>query len=161
VILYAKLAGAAAILLALIGFGWWLGSSHWKAQYEALQAANWQGQAQQQKDRADALDSDLKNLQAAAANNAKVIHDLDEQNATSLADRDRIAGELGRLLNHQNDARAGDCAVPQAAGGQSAPKPGPAQGDGRLAGLLADTIQECRANGRQLNALSQEIAPQL
>jgi hypothetical protein len=163
-ILYAKLAAAAAVLLALIGFGWWLGSSHWKAQYEALQAQNWQGQAQAQKDRADALQNDLKNLQATAANNAKVIHDLNEQNATAIDDRARLGMQLARVLARATRSQACGGSVPQAASGQNAPRPGAAPGDGRpadLPRLIADALAECKGNGRQLNALSQEIAPQL
>jgi hypothetical protein len=163
--LYAKLLAIVLVAGGLIAVGWHLGGSSWRARYEALSAENWKGRAQQQQDRADELARQLRTAQETSANNATVIHDLQQQTLAAQGDRDLLRDRLQRLL--ADAARPGPAGHPVSQAGDRCPTAGTgeARGDGPALGAVtdavADALAEARANARQLNALIDEIGPQL
>ena len=158
--LYLRIAayGLAALLFGSVG--WFVNGDRWEVKYDALQAGHAQELADYQEKAKDALQAQLEQFQTTSANNARVINDLQTQSNQALADSARDHDLVQRQLNAASrDPRYRT--VPQA-GDQPATAPArQAPGDGQTGELLVATADECRANARQLNALIQEIQPQL
>jgi len=159
--LYLRIAAAILVVAVLIGIGYRLGAAPWQAKYAALQAADWEGRAQAEAMARKALQAQLAQAQATSMNNAQVMHDLQQQSASAQAERDRVAGELRRLLARAAQPAPGSHPVPEGSGHTGAPAASQASSDRRISELAADVVAECRANARQLNALIAELKPQL
>lgn len=158
--LYLRIAayGLAALLFGSIG--WYVNGDRWQAKYEGLQAAHAQEMADAQEAGRKALQAQLEQFQATSANNAKVIHDLQDQTQQAQADSARDRDLVQRLLNAAS-RNPGYHTVSEASHQPGATPAGQAPGDGQTGELLVATADECRANARQLNALIAEIQPQL
>lgn len=144
-----------------VGAGGYLVHLRAAARYESLQASTEQGIADSQAAARKALQAQLDQFQATSQNNAKVINDLQNQATQAAADSARDRDLVQRLLDAASQRDTSYHTVPKTADKPSAPAAGPAQSDGRIGELLVDTADECRANARQLNALIEEIRPQL
>lgn len=158
--LYLRIAayGLAALLFGSIG--WLVNGDRWQAKYSALQASHALEVADIQSKAEQRLQAQLEQFEATSANNAKVIHDLQSQTEQAQADSARDRDLVQRLLNAAS-RNPGYHAVSETGHQPGATPAGQAPGDGRLNQLLGNTADECRANARQLNALSAEIQPQL
>lgn len=154
--IYARIA---AIVAALIGLGWWLGSRSWETKYNALQAENWKGEYQRQKDVADDLQRKLDDATATNQRNAGIIGDLHEKLSTADADHDKLTGQL-RIALARTD-RPASCGVPKATDQPRALATAQAPSDGPLAGLLSDAIAESNGNRLAQDALIAQLKPQL
>lgn len=143
-----------------LGTGGYLVGNHWETRYSALQASHAQELADAQAAGRKALQAQLEQFQNVTANNAKVIRELQTQTDAATADsaRDR---ELAQRLLHAAQGGSSCHAVPQASGGPAATPAGQPQGTEQLGNLLVAAADESRACARQLNALIEEIRPQL
>ena len=159
--IYAKLAAALALLAALIGLGWYLGSSHWKQQYDALEAQNWQSKAAAETLARKALESQLADLQATTAHNAQVMNDLQQQNDTIGAEHANTVALAARLLGDKTRCAAGASDLSKALDNTAIAAASQARRADQLAELLANAYDESVENADQLDALIKEIQPQL
>lgn len=159
--LYLRLAGYLILIAGVFAAGDRVGALRWQTKYEALQSADWQGQANAQRARADALDAQLRAQKAVFQGNAQVIHDLQQQRDEAVGEAKHFADAAQRMLDASARPAPADCPMPKTAGDSRASAASPASGDGRTAQLLGDAVAECRANARALNALQEEIRPQL
>lgn len=142
------------------GVGDYLEGNHWEARYSALQASHSQEMADAQAAGKKALQAQLEQFQNVTANNAKVINDLQNQTQQAQADSARDRKLAQRLLNAASRS-TGDHAVFKTGDQSAAPAAGESQGTDGLGELLVATADESRACARQLNALIEEIKPQL
>jgi len=149
-----------ACLGAGLGTGGYLIGNHWEARYSALQASHAQEMADAQEAGRKALQAQLEQFQNVSANNAKVIRALQTQTDAATADsaRDR---ELAQRLLHAAQGGSSCHAVPQAGAGPATAPASQSQSTERLGDLLVAAADESRACARQLNALIEEIKPQL
>lgn len=136
---------------------------HWKAAYEGEVAKGLGAQLQAAQARADALAVQLKDAQVVSDNNAKVMHDLQQQRLVDASEHSTNRALIDRLLH---DAIDNSIHLPASGGGeaQSQQRPdGPRTNveNGRLADLLEGAADEARANAEQLNALEDELRPQV
>lgn len=160
--IYARIAGIVLTLAALISLGWWLGSRSWETKYNALQAENWKGEYQRQKDVADDLRKKLDDATATNKRNAGIIGDLHDKLATADTDHDRLTGQLRNAFAAASRPRG--CAVPQATNQSGTPAAAQASGAGQtpsLPGLVADAMTEAKRNVLSGNALLEQLIPQL
>jgi hypothetical protein len=143
-----------------LGTGGYLVGNHWESRYNALRASTEQGLADAQAAARKALQEQLEQFQATSANNAKVINDLQTQATQAAADSARDRELAQRLLNAASrDPRYHT--VPEAGDQPAASPAGQPQSTEQLGDLLVATADESRACARQLNALIEEIRPQL
>jgi hypothetical protein len=153
---------AAAAALAIVGLaGYKLGSGHWKARHTALQAQGWEQQAQAERAARVALQGQLEASQAAIARNTGVIHVYREKLDTIDAERARIGAQLRRVLAQAPRACPGGGSMSPSGGGPGAPETGGDAGDGRFPELAEAAIAECRRNAGRLDAIVEQLAPQL
>lgn len=111
-----------------------------------------------QKASQDALEAQVKARLNAEAHNSQVIDELQKRVDTSVAD----AALAHRLLIAARQAVAAAGSPVLEAGDQPGATPaGTAPGNGPIGAALADTFTECKRNSAQLNALIQQIQPQL
>lgn len=159
--LYLRIAayGSAALLCGYLG--WAINGTRWSARYEALIAGHAQELADAQTKAKEALQAQLEQFQATSQNNAKVIRDLQTQTDAAAADSARDRDLVQRLLHAAAQGTPGAGAMPQAGHQSPAAQAGQPQGTERLGNLLIGTADESRACARQLNALIEEMAPQL
>jgi len=143
-----------------LGTGGYLVGNHWEARYSALQAGHAQEMADAQAAGRKALQEQLEQFQNVAANNAKVINDLQNQTQQAQADSARDRELAQRLLNAAS-RNPGYHTVPETRDQPAATPAGQPQGTEQLGELLVATADESRACARQLNALIEEIKPQL
>ena len=154
-----KLLPYLAGLILLIGaYGY--GHHNGKASSEAAWQARWQA-----RDAADtkARDAELARQKAqqdaTEARNAEILEKLNDKSKEAAAAR-ADADLARRLLARATRPSAGGD-LPKAEGGPPAPAAGGAAGNEGLAGLLGDALGECRRNADRLDALIEEITPQL
>lgn len=159
--LYLRIAGYALAALLFGAIGWHINGYRWQARYSALQAGDAQARADGEAAVRKALLSQLEQAQDVSANNARVIRELQTQTQQAVADSTRDRDLVRRLLAAAARPAPAGPSVPQGGNIPGAPPAGPAPGDGRIGELLVATADECRANARQLNALIEEIKPQL
>lgn len=159
--LYLKI-GAGLVIALLAGFGGFkLGSNHWQTRYNDLQAENWQAKAMGERVVRKAVEAQLAQSQATFRNNAQVLRDLQDTTASIAADRDHSRDLVRRLLASAARPSPASSPVPEA-GHQSGTAPAGAAGSPVEVGeLLTDAAIECRNNAAQLNALIDQIRPQL
>lgn len=159
--LYLRVAayGTAALLIGTAGYK--VGSNHWETKYQALQAADWQGRAQREQVTRKALEGQLAQARATSSNNAQVLHDLQNQTAAIVADRDRTSDLVRRLLARPARPSPASRPVPEASDQPGTARAGEAGGDEQVAKLLVDTAAECRENAARQNALIAQLKPQL
>lgn len=158
--LYLKLAGGLIVALVIGSAGYKVGADRWQTKYQTLQAENWEGLAQREAAARKAVEGQLAQARAVSTNNAQVLHDLQTQSAAIVADRDRTNDLVRRLLARQARPAASPV-VPETGGITGAARAGEAGSDERLAELLGNVADECRANAAHLNALIAEVKPQL
>lgn len=151
--------GLAALLFGSIG--WFVNGDRWSARYEALIAGHAQELADAQAKAKEALQAQLEQFENTSANNAKVIRDLQTQTDAAAADSARDRDLVQRLLYAAAQGTPGPGAVPQAGHQSPVAQAGQPQGTERLGNLLIGTADESRACARQLNALLEELRPQL
>lgn len=160
--IYAKVAAGVLVLAALIGLGWWLGSAHWKTQYEALQAADWKGQYQRQKDVSDDLQKKLDDVQATIKRNAAIIGDLNAKLQTTDSDHEHLVGQLRNALTQASRPSCNPMPTAPNQPRTSAAAQTPSVGQAAvLPKYIADAVIECRGNVLTGNALLQQLTPQL
>lgn len=159
--LYLRIAGYTLAALLFGAAGWWINGDRWQAKYNALQAGDAQARADGEAAVRKALQAQLEQAQDVSANNAKVIRDLNQKTEQAVADSTRDHDLVQRLLTAASRPATAGGAVSQAGGVTGTAPAGQAQGDGRIGDLLVATADECRANARQLNALIEQIQPQL
>lgn len=159
--LYLRIAGYALAAFLFGAVGWQVNGYRWQARYQALQAGDAQARADGEAAVRKALQAQLEQVQDVSANNAKVIRELQTQTEQAVADSTRDRDLVRRLLTAAARSVPPSAPVSQAGGYPGAAPAGPAPGDGRIGDLLVATADECRANARQLNALIEEIKPQL
>jgi hypothetical protein len=160
--LYARLAAYAVLGAVLFGGGWYLGGLSPKRALAVLEAQDWQAKAQASDVALKATQAQLKALADADAKNAGIIKDLNDANLKTAADRDRNAALYQRLLHRPQAAPpSGSAQVPAAAAGQGASGPGGTDGADPAGELLADASAECHRNSDRLDALIEELLPQL
>jgi hypothetical protein len=143
-----------------LGTGGYLVGNHWQAKYERSQAAAQQGLADAQAAARKALQAQLEQFQNVSANNAKVIRELQTQTDAAVADSARDRELAQRLLNAAS-RNPSYHTVPETGDRPATAPTGESQGADELRGLLVATADESRACARQLNALIEEIRPQL
>lgn len=158
--LYLRIAayGLAALLAGSIG--WFVNGDRWEAKYESLQAGHAQELADAQGKAKQALQTQLEQFQETSTNNAKVIDALNTQTLQAQADGARDHDLAQRLL-HAAQGSAGSPGVPQTGHQPATPPAGDPQGTERLGDLVVAAADESRACARQLNALLEELQPQL
>lgn len=159
--LYLRMAGYALAALLFGAVGWNINGYRWQARYSALQAGDAQARADGEDAVRKALQAQLEQAQDVSANNAKVIRELQTQTEQAVADSARDRDLVQRLLAAAARSATAGSPVSQAGGVAGAAAAGQAPGDGRIGDLLVATADECRANARQLNALIEQIQPQL
>lgn len=159
--LYLRIAGYTLAALLFGAIGWHVNGYRWQARYQALQAGDAQARADGEADVRKALQAQLEQAQDVSANNAKVIHELQTQTEQAVADSARDRDLVRRLLAASARSAASSTPVSQAGGDPGAAPAGPASGDGHIGDLLVAVADECRSNARQLNALIEQIQPQL
>lgn len=160
-----------AILALGAGGGWYFGSNHWEAKYQALRADDWQGRAQRAEIARKAVEGQRDALQKTLDNNAKVMHELEEKHVT-------VESQLGTARRLLSAAKASGaprgCPVPETRGGRPAAEAGAEAGDrgpravpggGELGDLLERAVSavlaECKGNANNQDALIAELKPQL
>lgn len=106
-----------------------------------------------------ALEKIIDEHNAVARHNEEVIDALQKSLDTTTADRDLAR----RLLAAARKAPANDpdSQMPKTPSQRGAAPAGEGRGDEPLVELIGDAAGECRANARQLNALIEELRPQL
>jgi hypothetical protein len=151
--------------VAIVSLGWWggwhFGSGRWQAKYERLQAENWEGQAKAERVARTALQDQLEAQNETLAHNAQVMNELDQKRAAIDADRDRISAQLRRVLAQAARSCPSGGAVPETDHRPGAPQTGGDEGAERLARLAGAAIAECRGNNARLDAVVEQITPQL
>lgn len=157
---YLRIAAYAVAAIVLAGIGYKIGAHRWESKYQALQAENWKGMADREATARKALEQRLKDAQTVSANNAQVIHDLQNTTAAIAADRDHSNELIHRMLASAA-RRPTSPVVPEATGESGTAPAGETSGNGRLEQLLGDAAAECKGNAAQLNSLIAEIKPQL
>lgn len=159
--LYLRL-GAYTLAALLCGYlGWAINGDRWSARYEALVAGHAQELADAQAKAKEALQAQLEQFENTSQNNAKVIDALNTQTLQAQADSARDRDLVQRLLHAAAQGTPGGGPVPQAGHQPATAQAGQPQGTERLGNLLIGTADESRACARQLNALIEEIGPQL
>lgn len=151
---------AAACALGVWG-GWHFGSGRWQTKYEALQAEGWQAQAIAEETARKAVEGQLSDLKTTLANNQKVSHDLEIQNAAVTADRDHTRELVRRMLASASRPSADSHPVPESPGGPPVAGAGGASSNEKLEGLLVAASEECTRNANRLDALVEQLKPQL
>lgn len=151
---------AAACALGLWG-GWHFGSGHWQTKYEALQAAGWQAQAIAEQTARRAVEGRLATLQTNLTRNEKVIHDLQTANTAVVADSGSIRDQLRRLRAQAPRSCPDSGALPATPDRPPAAGTGGDEGADPLPRLAGDAIDECKRNSNRLNAIIQQVLPQL
>lgn len=169
--LYAYIIAGVGALAMGVAIGWHFGSLHWKGEYQDLKAADWEAKAQGEKTARDELQRRLDGVNATITHNAEVMNELNEKRATAESQLD-----LARRLLGAAKASGASCSarVPQADSGSRAAPARPAESDrgpgnvpesSRLGELLERAVAasgvECKNNANQLDALIQQIQPQL
>lgn len=150
-------------VLVVFGAGSYAGwhANPWHGRYTSVLAADAKerllGEAAVRK----ALQGQLEQAQATSTNNAKVIHDLQTQNATIGADRDHTNELVKRLLARAARSGPAGGSVPETPDQRGTAPAGRAAGDDSVASLLGDTADECQRNAQRLDALIAQITPQL
>jgi len=158
-----KLLPYLAGLILLIGaYGY--GHHNGKASSEAAWQARWDARnISEAKAAAAATAANQAALNEAQRHNDDILAKLNDRTAEVAAvARDRDLAR--RLLRAANAAGAPGGAVPEAGHQPGIAAPGGSGGDagaGPLLGLVADALTECRVNADRLDALQDEIRPQL
>jgi hypothetical protein len=156
-----------AIGLALIVL--WLIHEHDRARYSELQTdfANYKVQvatdnSTAQKAAREELQRQIDKAAKADTDNAKVIHDLEQQKVAIVADRDHVNDLVRRLLaSAARSAASASHPVPETPDQPGTAGAGQASGDGQIASLLGDAATEFYGNVAQHDALIQQLKPQL
>lgn len=148
-------------VLAILGAGWALHHKGYTAGYATSEAKGWQTQALAEQAARKATEDRLATLQTTLANNQKVSHALQDQNAALVADRARTHDLVQRLLVAA--ARSGTPRDPMPETGDRPAPPGTRgeTGNESLGSLLTDAADECKRNANRLDALGAQIRPQL
>lgn len=156
--LYLKIA-AGVIVAFLAGFGGYrMGASHWEHKYDALVAENWKGTAQSERTARKSVEKQLADVREQLHTNEAQLDDLHEKQAAVVADRDRTRALADRLLHRSCPNRA---AVPAASDQPGANAAAQQREDDRLRELLVDARAECLGTANTLEALQNELRPQL
>lgn len=150
--IYWRLIAGATVGLGLIAFGWWLGSTHWKGRYEALQTADAQA-------RADALSKANARIEAQESSYAarlKEILDAKDQAAAAAADH---AAELAHGLRDYQD-RLRSCTVSTRSASTSRTDAAPSEpaGNAEIERATEEVFQKCSSDAEQLRSLQAERA---
>lgn len=162
--IYAKLGGILAAVLACLALGYHFGEMPYKTKYEALQAAGWQEKAQGEEAAKTAIAGQLVTLQKQIKVNSDAMQTLATQNAQTIADRDVTLTRVRRLeqlLSAAAARPAASGAVSKDAGGQSAPDAGGTGGITEVEQLLVDARAEAERNADRLDTLVTEVKPQV
>jgi uncharacterized coiled-coil protein SlyX len=141
--------------------GWHFGSGHWQTKYEALQAQGWQARAVAESTARKAVEGRLATLQTNLTHNEKVIHDLQTANTAVVADSGSIRDQLRRLRAQASRSCPSGDALPVIPDRPPAAGTGGDESDDRLPRLAGDAIDECKRNANRLNAIIQQVLPQL
>lgn len=153
---------AAAIALVVgIGTGWKLGSGHWEGRYQALQAEGWRDKALGEEAARNVVEGQLRDARKTIKTNSEVMLELKDKSIAIDAARSRDRILIDRLFK-QTARSCPDTGTLQPPDRQ--PRTAPARGDAsgeRFADLSANTLAECDRNSSRLNALIQQILPQL
>lgn len=149
--------------LTVFGAGTYAGykANPWHGRYTSLQTADTQERLRGEEAMRKALQAQLDAAQATSTNNAKVIHDLQTQNATIGADRDHTNELVKRLLARAARSGPAGGSVPETPDQRGTAPAGRAAGDDSVTSLLGDTADECQRNAQRLDALIAQITPQL
>jgi hypothetical protein len=154
-------------LLAAIGLvagslgGWKLGASTWEKRYARELAQGWEGKAKSEETARVALEDLLAESHKQAAHNAKVMNELEQKNAATLAERDRFRADLERMRAAAARSAARLDRAPTSPGQCPAPAARETEKLAECHGLLIESTAEGTRNADQLDALIQEIEPQL
>lgn len=159
--LYLRLAACAIAALFFAGAGWKLGAGHVQKELDALRAANWEQKAKGEEVARKALEQQLADATATAANNRQVMHDLQQDTVAILAKRDITIDFYRGLLADAHRFAAESAGLPKAADRPPAAGASGAGSGEEVARLLADADDECARNANRLDSLSAEIRPQL
>lgn len=162
-VLLLKFAPWIAAVLVVFGAGTWTGNklNPWHGRYTSLQAADTQERLKGEEAVRKALQAQLDAAHATSTNNAKVIHDLQTQNAAVSADRDHTNDLVRRLLAHAARPSPAGGPVPETSDQPRTAPAGRQTGDAGLANLLGDAHDECERNSNRLDALIAQVKAQI
>jgi hypothetical protein len=163
--IYARLIGGLAVVIALLALGYHFGEMPYKTKYEALQAADWETKAKGEQAAKVVIAGQLVDLQKQIKVNADVRDNLAKQNESIVADRDATLTRVRRLEQLLSAAAA----RPSARGGavsKADDRPGATGASGdpgptEVERLLIDARDEAKRNAARLNALVAEVTPQV
>lgn len=159
--IYAKLGAILVLVSGLLALGYHFGEMPYKTKYEALQAQDWQSQANAQEAAKTVIAAQLVQAQATSANNAQSLVNLANENAQITADRDANLALARRLLSGQARSCPAGGAVSKAPDHPAAAPAGGPQSPTRAESLLVAAADESERCANQLNALIAQIRPQL
>jgi len=159
--LYLRLGAYALGALLLFGAGFKVAAWRGEGALEALRAADAQDRANGEQAVRLALQGQLKQAQATSDSNAQTMVRLANENAQIAADRDANVALARRLLARQARSTPGSDSAAKTPDRSQSPRPSGAGGDDSIAGLLADTADECDRNADRLDALIAEVKRQL
>lgn len=150
--LYWRAAMAAVLAFLLIALGWWLGSTHWKGRYEALQTSDAQA-------RADALAKANARIEAQESSYAaklKEILDAKDQAASAAADH---ADELASSLrDYQNRLRSCSVSARSPSTTRTDAAPAESSGNAEIERATQEVFEKCSSDAEQLYSLQAERA---
>jgi hypothetical protein len=161
-----KFAPWIAGVVVLLGLGGWAGYkvNPWEGRYTALQATDAKARAEGEAAVAKTLQAQLAQAQTVSANNAQTVEKLSAENAQIVADHsatlDRVR-RLEQLLVLASRPTSTSAGVSQASGGPSVAGASDPPGITSIEGLLVAAATECEQTANQLNALIEELRPQL
>lgn len=158
---YLRIAGFAILAAILMASGYKMGARTWETKYRAELAAQWQQKAMGEETARKALEKQLSDAHATADNNRQVMHDLQQDAAAVVADRDNsIAFYRGLLANAARSRTSGSGVSETSDRRPSAGASGEGSGSD-VAQLLVNASEECSRNANRLDALIAQIKPQL
>lgn len=152
--------------VAIAGVTGWAVHSLDNARYEHLQNTYLgyqkdvaEANAQAQKAARDALQDQIDKAHTTNVRNQGIVDDLQKRIAT--AESDNALTQRLLATARQAAAKSASHSVPQTPGVGGTSNASEAPGIGRLIQLTSSALTECRANAMQLNALLDELKPQL
>lgn len=160
--IYAKLGGILAAVLACLALGYHFGEMPYKTKYEALQADGWKEKAQGEEAAKAVLAGQLVTAQTQQKVNSDAMQTLQAQNSAVAADRDTTLTRVHRLEQLLvGAARPTSGGLPQAQRGQDSSGTSAQRGAAEAEGLLIAAANECELNDNTQDALVVEVLPKV